>query len=313
MKSLLLIVTALLAYTSLSFGQIKLQEGFETSDETHLPAGWSKWNQAAFPIDPLGEWFVQDTARYVPGIDSTARRSVAHASLKAAQVSWYSGIDTNTNAYGEADTWLVTKRIRNIEANDSLIFWAIGGNGGTTGTYYFDTLEVWMDTQDSLPVNITYQLSLLTWNNTNSRYGVFKRYAFPLGLAAGQDLFVGFRYLTNVSIDGYAVFLDDVLVKGPLTSVAQEKELPTGMSLSQNYPNPFNPSTTIEWSVPSKSNVAITIFNMIGQEITTLVNSEMEHGTYRTTWDASRFPSGVYAYRIQVGTETQTRKMVFLR
>jgi hypothetical protein len=225
MKSLLLLVTALLVYRSISFGQIKLQEGFETSDATHLPAGWSKWNQAAFPIDPLGEWFVQDTARYVPGVDSTARRSVAHASLKAAQVSWYAGIDTNTNAYGEADTWLVSKRIRNIGANDSLIFWAIGGNGGTAGTYYRDTLEVWMDTQDSLPVNITYQLSLLTWDNTNSRYGVFKRYAFPLGLAVGQDLFVAFRYHTNVSIDGYAVFVDDVLVKGPLTSVAQEREL----------------------------------------------------------------------------------------
>ncbi len=312
MNKLLLVVALCLMLTSLSFGQIKLQEGFETSDSAHLPTGWSKWNLAPFIIDPGGDWFVADTGTVVAGI-AEPRRSVARNSRKSAHVTWYAGVDTVTGNLGRADCWLVTKRIRSIEANDSLIFWAIGGNGGTTGTYYYDTLDLWMDTQDSLPANIAFHLGMVTWNNTNSVYGVFKRYAYHIGAAAGNDLFVAFRYLTDVSIDGFAVFLDDVMVKGPLTSVSQTSSLPSEMSLSQNYPNPFNPSTTIEWSVPSESKVSLRIFNMIGQEVSTLVNANMEPGSYRTTWDASSNPTGMYFYRLQIGDRTETRKMVYLR
>ncbi|MBI5471817.1 MAG: T9SS type A sorting domain-containing protein [Ignavibacteriae bacterium] len=312
MNKLLLLVLVGVILSSASFGQIKLQEGFEAADSANLPAGWSKWNLAPFPIDPAGHWFVADTGTTVAGI-AEPRRSVARNSLKAAHVTWYAGVDTTNNNLGRADAWLVTKRIRNIDANDSVVFWAIGGNGGTAGTYYYDTLDLWMDTQDSLPANIAFHLGMVTWNNSNSVYGVFKRYAYPLGVAAGNDLFIAFRYLTDVSIDGFVVYLDDVMVKGPLTSVSQTSTLPHAMSLSQNYPNPFNPNTTIEWSVPSESRVTLTIYNMIGQEVNTLVNHTMDAGTYRTTWDASDFPTGMYFYRLQIGDKSETRKMVYLR
>jgi hypothetical protein len=311
MKNLVLFVVAAFGLVSLSPGQIKLQENFETSDSTHLPTGWSKWNQAPFMIDPESHWLVQDTGRAVTGI-STTRLSCARQSLKAARVSWVSGSDTNTGGSGQADAWLVTKRIRNIGANDSLIFWAIGGNGGTTGTYYRDTMEVWIDTQDSLPANITFKLATITWQSTDL-YGTFKRYAFPVGVAAGNDLFVAFRYFTNVTVDGFVVYLDDVLVKGPLTAVTATGELPTEVSLSQNYPNPFNPSTTIEWSVPKTSMVRLSIYNMIGQEVATLAEATMDPGQYKTTWNPSGLPSGVYLYRLQVGSTNLSRKLVYLR
>lgn len=312
MKISVLVVVSLFSVIPLCLGQIKLQEGFETADSAHLPAGWSKWNQAPFPIDPSGEWLVSDTGRVVGGIDTSniRRVSVAHSGIKAAHVSWWAGIDTVTGSPGQADTWLVTKRIRNIQANDSLVFWAIGGNGG--GTYYYDTLEVWIDTQDSLPANITSWLATVTWNNSDL-YGTFKRYAFPVGVAAGNDLFVGFRYNTNVTVDGFVVYLDDVLVKGPLTAVTATGGLPTEVSLSQNYPNPFNPSTTIEWSVPATSRVRLSIYNMIGQEVATVAEANMDPGQYKTTWNASGLPSGVYLYRLQVGSTTLTRKLVYLR
>ncbi len=310
MKKLILVV-AVLGIISFSQAQIKLQENFETSDSAHLPAGWSKWNRAPFPIDPESHWLVQDTGRAIIGIN-TMRLTTARQSLKAARVSWVSGSDTNSGANGQADAWLVTKRIRNIAANDSLVFWAIGGNGGTTGTYYRDTLEIWIDTQDSLPANITLRLAMITWQ-ASDLYGTFKRYAFPVGIAAGNDLFVGFRYYTNVTIDGYVVYLDDVLVKGPLTGVTTTGGLPTEISLSQNYPNPFNPNTTIEWSVPATARVKLSIYNMIGQEVATLADGNMEPGQYRATWDATGLPTGVYLYRLQVGSTILSRKLVYLR
>ena len=299
---------------SASHAQIRLQENFETSDSVNLPAGWSKWNQAGFPIDPESHWLVQDTGRTIPGI-VTSRLTVARSGSKAARVSWIAGVDTNTNALGVADAWLITRRISNIAMNDSVKFWAIGGNGGTTGQYYPDTLEIWLGDGDSLPSSQVLQLAILTWRNGTSTYGVFRKYSFDVSPAAGLNLYVGFRYHTDVSIDGYAVFLDDVQVAGPLTDVRPSPldNLPEDLTLAQNYPNPFNPSTTIVWTVPKDAKVSLKIFNLLGQEVGTLVDATMEPGVYRTTWDASNFPAGAYFYRLQVGGESITRKLVLAK
>lgn len=312
MRQSLLLTLLFVAASSLAVGQIKLNEGFESADSANLPTGWSKWNRAPFTIEPESHWLVQDTGREIIGIN-VARLTVARSGGKSVRVSWVAGSDSASGALGTSDAWLVTRRIPNIEANDSLVFWAIGGNGGTTGTYYYDSLQVWIDTQDSLPVNITFPLDTITWDNTNSVYGVFKRYAYHVGIAAGNDLFVGFRYNQSVLVDGYVVFVDDVMIKGPLTSVSSRTGLPTELSLEQNYPNPFNPNTTIAWGVPASSRVIIRIFNLIGQEVGVLVDADMEPGFYKTTWNATGFPSGTYFYQLQVGSSLQTRKMVFLR
>ena len=315
MRRLFSVAVTICLLTTIAQAQRKLQEGFETSDSAHLPIGWTKWNEAPFPIDPAGHWLVQDTGRYVPGIDTvTVRRfSVARSGRKAVRVSWYAGIDTNTNAYGQADAWLITRRINNIAANDTLKFWAIGGNGGTTGTYYPDTLEIWLGDQDSLPLSQTLMLGLITWRNGTSTYGVFRQYKYSLGDAAGLNIFISFRYHTNVAADGFAVFLDDVEVSGPLTDVERSRGIPDEMTLLQNYPNPFNPSTTIQWSVPTVSKVTLKIFDPLGQEVGTLVDSDMEPGEYRTTWDARGFTTGAYFYRLQVGNAVQTRKLVLVK
>jgi hypothetical protein len=287
----LLSILFLLAYLVLTTNaQIRLQEDFETSDSTRLPTGWSKWNQALFPINPRSQWLVSDTGRSIPGIDSTVRLSRARSGRKAARVSWVVGVNDSNNQNGVADAWLVTRRIRNIGANDSLVFWATGGNGGTTGQYFPDTLKILIDVQDSLPANIGFEIALLTWRNTDL-YGVFRRYAYHVGAAAGQDLFVAFRYNMDVAVDGFVVHLDDVLVKGPATDVRQTPGVPDEPSLAQNYRNPFNPSTRIEWGVPTLSHVTLKLYDVLGREIGTLVNAEMEPGYYSTAWDATGYPA----------------------
>jgi len=312
MRTLFSVAVAIVFLTTISQAQRKLQEGFETTDTTSLPTGWTKWNAAPFPIDPESHWLVKDTNGTIPGIN-TARRTVARTGGRAARVSWVAGVDTNTNANGVADAWLITRRINNIAVNDTLKFWAIGGNGGTTGTYYPDTLEIWIGDQDSLPISQTLMLDLITWRNGTSTYGVFRQYKYSLRDAAGLSIFISFRYHMDVSIDGYVVFLDDVEVSGPLTDVQPSNGMPDGIALSQNYPNPFNPSTTIQWTVPTKSKVTLKIFNLLGQEVGSLVDSDMEAGEYRTTWDARGFTTGAYLYRLQVGNSVQTRKLVLVK
>lgn len=311
MRQLIQVLCAITLVSSLAHSQIRLQEDFETSDSTRLPTGWSKWNQAPFPIDPNSHWLVSDTGRAIPGIN-TVRLSRARSGFKAARVSWVAGVDTTNNQNLVADAWLVTRRISGIGPNDSLVFWATGGNGGTTGQYYPDTLKVLIDVQDSLPPNIGFEIALITWRSTDL-YGVFRRYAYHVGAAAGQDLFVAFRYNMDVAVDGFVVHLDDVLVKGPATDVRRETGLPSEVSLRQNYPNPFNPSTRIEWGIAARTRVTLKIFDLLGREIGTLINAEMDPGTYSAAWDATGFPAGAYFYTLQAGDQRLTKRLVLLK
>jgi len=83
--------------------------------------------------------------------------------------------------------------------------------------------------------------------------------------------------------------------------------------LYQNYPNPFNPITTIQYSIPEKCNVTIKIFDLLGREITYLLNEEKLLGNYSFQFDATELPSGVYIYRINAGNYVETKKMVLLK
>ncbi|MBP9580539.1 MAG: T9SS type A sorting domain-containing protein [Ignavibacterium sp.] len=83
--------------------------------------------------------------------------------------------------------------------------------------------------------------------------------------------------------------------------------------LSQNYPNPFNPATTISFSLPEASNVKLTLYNLLGQEIETLVNGFKESGVHTVHFNASKLNSGIYIYKIETNGLTQTRKMTLVK
>jgi hypothetical protein len=90
-------------------------------------------------------------------------------------------------------------------------------------------------------------------------------------------------------------------------------EIPMNYTLSQNYPNPFNPSTTISFTLPSRSFVAFKIFDLLGREVATIVSEALSAGTYTRRWNADGLSSGVYFYRLQAGTFIETKKLVLLR
>ncbi|MBL8016525.1 MAG: T9SS type A sorting domain-containing protein [Ignavibacteria bacterium] len=86
-----------------------------------------------------------------------------------------------------------------------------------------------------------------------------------------------------------------------------------GFSLSQNYPNPFNPATNIKFEIPKTGFVSLKIFDMIGNEISSLVSESKPPGSYDVSWDASNFPSGVYFYELRAGEFTERKKMVLVK
>jgi hypothetical protein len=98
---------------------------------------------------------------------------------------------------------------------------------------------------------------------------------------------------------------DNVLVPTP--------DVPKKFDLSQNYPNPFNPSTLIKYAIPHDAFVSIKVYNLLGQEITTLVNELKQTGYYSVTFNGSNLASGVYFYRIEAGNFTSVKKMVLVK
>ncbi len=103
---------------------------------------------------------------------------------------------------------------------------------------------------------------------------------------------------------------------GVFTPVGVEKVdglVPAVYELSQNYPNPFNPSTTIRYSIPEAGYVTVKVFNLLGQEVATLVNTQQATGAYEVNFDASQLSSGIYFYSIEVNNFTATKKMILMK
>jgi len=102
-------------------------------------------------------------------------------------------------------------------------------------------------------------------------------------------------------------------VTGSVNLENPSKEMAEQYVLHQNYPNPFNPSTTIEFNIPKTNEVTLKIFNILGEEVVTLVSDRLSAGSYSCEWDATNLASGVYLYRLEVGSTVQTRKMILMR
>ena len=121
--------------------------------------------------------------------------------------------------------------------------------------------------------------------------------AGPYLFAGGASGFVSRRFMTDM-----VTVVDN-----------NNGQIPTQFALDQNYPNPFNPATTVSFSLPSQSFVSLKVFDALGREVATLTSEEMSAGNHSMRWDASKVPSGIYLYRLQAGSFTETRKAVLLK
>ncbi len=102
----------------------------------------------------------------------------------------------------------------------------------------------------------------------------------------------------------------------PVVPLKVEKiggEIPVGYELRQNYPNPFNPSTIIEFSIPERQWVSLKIYTILGQEVFTLVNEELEAGRYKVIFDAKNLASGTYVYTLRAGKFVESKKLMFVK
>ncbi len=115
------------------------------------------------------------------------------------------------------------------------------------------------------------------------------------------------------SYDAVAALANIKNYMSTVTSIEKTDLVPVKYNLAQNYPNPFNPSTVISYTLPKASDVKLTVFNMLGQKVQTLVDAKQSVGKYTVRFDASELASGVYFYQIQAGNFMKVNKMLYVK
>jgi hypothetical protein len=143
-----------------------------------------------------------------------------------------------------------------------------------------------------------------TFSNANGDYGYSVKQTTD-----GGYIIAGSTYLNEKKMEVYLIKLESDIV-GIDTD---QENISHSFNISQNFPNPFNPTTKLKYSIPQSSNVVLKVFDILGNEIETLVNEEKPTGTYEINWYAEGLPSGVYFYQFQAGGFVETKKMVLLR
>lgn len=288
--------------TSTPFSEsIKLQfEVFDISDPLEAALYVNGIHLLSLPVSPPGEWssaIVVEIPRYL--VDTTnVLRFESQSNLNSS----------------ELDQWgvrniLLRSPVIKVTPSDSLHFG-----------------EVVNTDADTLKFNVmnTGQASLVVTAimDFDSSLGVDPS---SFIVAPNESFDVDIWLKTSVT-DSLDVILE-IYSNDPVTQVYQlvvdaniiigvkdrNKQIPVRYELSQNYPNPFNPKTTLSYAIPRSGDVTLIIYNILGEEIISLVNEYQSAGSYEITWEASTQSSGIYFYRLRSGDYQQTKKMVLLK
>jgi hypothetical protein len=97
------------------------------------------------------------------------------------------------------------------------------------------------------------------------------------------------------------------------TAVAGEETIPTEYKLEQNYPNPFNPTTTIQFAIPEAGVYSLKVYNILGEEVASLINGQLNGGIHKVNFDATRYASGMYIYRLNGSKVNISKKMILMK
>ena len=192
----------------------------------------------------------------------------------------------------------------------------------------FDTLSNPNDTVSYFVAICNYGNSNLTVSSVTSNNPVFTVESFPSTVQPNQFGYARVKFTPSSANQTYTGELtinnaDSTLkvnlygVCGNIIGISQiSNEVPNTFSLKQNYPNPFNPSTSIRFGIPSSASnetVSLKVFDAIGREVSTLVNSRLAAGEYEARFDASKFTSGIYFYRLSASGFTSVKRMVLVK
>lgn len=290
MKKLTILFFLVLTTISINSQVTKLFESFETSVP---PAGWRSINVVGANV-----W-----TRVVAPLPAALGNLNAKHGTAVAFINYQAPT---------GEDWLVTPRINNIVAGDSVVFWLV--KQFSDGPYPYDSLLVRVSTTDSLQSSFTQYAGSVCVHciPVGAVEIIWRRYSFPLTAWAGQSIFLSFVHKDS---DGHGMALDSIAVFGanPTGINPIGNTTPVKFDLHQNYPNPFNPVTKIEFDLPKNGFTTLKVYDATGSEVTTLVSENLNSGKYSVNFDASNYSSGIYYYRLESNGNIKTQKMSLVK
>jgi hypothetical protein len=255
--------------------------------------------------------------------------AIRYIAPNTAIIAGYYGLIQKTT--DNANTWTTmptgtTDDLKAISFIDANTGWAVDANGAiirtTTGGFFWELQQS----------NTAITLNGISMVNANTGTIVGNSATILHTTTGGANWYTQVSPVANITLydvkfvdvnTGVAVGGNGTILRtttgGEIIGIEPiSNNVPTETSLKQNYPNPFNPSTFIEFDVESGVNsqssiVNLKIYDILGNEIETLVNENLKPGTYRASWDASNYPSGIYFYTLTTENYTKTRKMILTK
>ncbi|MCI0448278.1 MAG: T9SS type A sorting domain-containing protein [Chlorobi bacterium] len=224
---------------------------------------------------------------------------------------------SNDNGATWIQSSLANQDVRALISNGNIVFAGTISNGVHIST---NNGTSW--TQTSLNNRDIFSLGV---SGNNIFAGSSREFGFYVSNDNGVNWFQKNEGLLNVQVNSICIFNDYVyagtssrgIFKRPLNDMLGiqpvSNEIPKEYSLSQNYPNPFNPVTNVKFQIPKSGFVELKIYDALGREVTTLVNEQLNPGTYEIDWNASNYPSGVYYYKLVARNFSETKKMVLIK
>ncbi|MEO8512563.1 MAG: T9SS type A sorting domain-containing protein [Ignavibacteria bacterium] len=166
------------------------------------------------------------------------------------------------------------------------------------------------DTSSQIVFGISRKTKVFSETQFETGYG--RSYADGIGIiTSGYGSIVCSNNSTLIGCIVNGILYGDTSTVVGINQISSE--IPEKFELSQNYPNPFNPTTHFEFKIAEYGLAKLTIYDALGKEVEILMNKELQPGSYEVDWDASKYPSGVYYYKLQAGSFAETKKMVLIK
>jgi hypothetical protein len=294
-------------YSKVNSDTSLLEESFE--DTLFPPQDWSKLNP-----DGGSGWERQAVGTSpVPGWTGGEITGPPNGGGFVAFNTWTTGGSSSN------DQWLVTPQITNVQTGDSLHFWMRYWPNN-----FADNVDILISTTGNTnTVDFNVTVDQLIFGVSGDTSTSWKQYSYSITdfVNPGSNIYIAFReHVADNFNDGASISLDRVTynrtistgIGDDISTIAQE------YSLRQNYPNPFNPTTTITYSLKENVKVNLTIFNLVGEEIKTMVKETQAAGLKTISWNGTdnngqQVAGGIYFYKLRAGHFVQTRKMILLK
>ena len=315
-------------YSDLAYGSFTVTGGNVAVTLTN-PAN----NSTSVSKDPTFYWYVSSGSTqglekfrvvysktelftdFKDSVETTTTNATVNSSLEeGATYWWYVRVkyENDPDWYTASSIWSFT-----VDAGASAVMPLVGSPAnGVTISDNSPVLSWYLPTQSESA--LSYEVELADnpeFANVEVYDNISELNAKVPGLEEGE-YYWRVRSKTDGSISSYSN-TGNFKVGDGVTSV-EDEELPLTYDIDQNYPNPFNPTTTINYALPEANYVSIKIYNMLGQEVKTLVNTEVKAGRHKVEWRGEnnygqKVSSGTYIYRITAGEYTQAKKMILLK